>query len=115
MADALQSPDLWPVLVLAVSAAATYFWRALGVAMSGRLRPDGPVMEFIGCIAYALLAGLVARMILLPIGPLQATGLTARLAGVAAALALYFVCRRNQLLGVVAGGVTLAVLAGLGL
>lgn len=115
MSDALQSPDLFPVLVLAVSAAATYFWRALGVAMSGRLRPNGPVMEFIGCVAYALLAGLVARMILLPIGPLQATGLTARLAAVTAAVAIYFICRRNQLMGVVVGGATLAALAGLGL
>lgn len=93
--------SIW--LLLAVGAVVTYFWRAVGVALSGRINPSGAVFEWVGCVAYALLAGLIARMIVMPIGPLQETTLTARLAGAAIALAIFFMTRRNILLGVVAG------------
>jgi branched-subunit amino acid transport protein len=115
VADALTGSALWPLIVVLVGAAATYVWRALGVALSGRIRADGPMMEFIGCVAYALLAGLITRMILLPIGPLQATGLAARLIAVAAGIAAFYLLRRNLLAGVIAGAATLAALAALGL
>ncbi len=104
--------DLWVYVVVLVGAVATHLWRALGVLMAGQIRPDSPVLDLIGCIAYALLAALVARMILLPVGPLQGTGLTARLIATAFAVAVFFLFRRNLLAGVVAGGVALAALAG---
>jgi branched-subunit amino acid transport protein len=103
---------LWPYVVVLVGAVATYLWRALGVAMSGRIKPDSPFLDLVAYIAYALLAALVARMILLPIGPLQGTGLATRLAAAAVAVAVFFAFRRNLLAGVVAGGAALAVLAG---
>jgi branched-subunit amino acid transport protein len=81
------------------------------VALSGQLKPDSPVLDLVGCIAYALLAALVARMILLPIGPLQGTGLWVRLAATAVAVVVFFALRRNLLAGVLAGGGTLAMLA----
>jgi branched-subunit amino acid transport protein len=109
MADA----DLWPFVVVLVGAGATYLWRVLGVALSGRIRADSPALDLVGYIAFGLLAGLVARMILLPIGPLQATGLEVRLGATAIATAVFFAFRRNLLAGVAAGGSALALLAGL--
>jgi branched-subunit amino acid transport protein len=100
------------MVVVLAGAGATLVWRALGVALSGRLKPDSPVLELVGCIAYALLASLVARMILLPIGPLQATGLPARLIAAAVGAAVFYAFGRNLLAGVVAGGGVLALLAG---
>jgi branched-subunit amino acid transport protein len=108
MADA----DLWPYVVVLAGAAATYLWRALGVALSGQIRPDSPILDLIGCIAYALLAALVARMILLPVGPLQEVGLPVRLAATAVAVFVFFALKRNLLAGVIAGGAALAALAG---
>ncbi len=99
MADA----SIW--LILLASALATYVWRALGVLVAGRIDPDGPVFEWVGCVAYALLAGLTARMILLPIGALQATDLGCRLIAVALAV---LVLRRSG------GNIALAVLTGVG-
>lgn len=104
--------ELWGAIVVVAGAIATLIWRALGVALSGRLKPDSPVLELVGCIAYALLASLVARMILLPIGPLQATGLPARLVAAGVAVAVFYALGRNLLAGVVAGGGALALLAG---
>jgi branched-subunit amino acid transport protein len=104
--------DLWPYAVVLAGAAATHLWRALGVAMSGQIRPDSPILDLVGCIAYALLAALVARMILMPVGPLEDVGLAIRLVAAAVATAVFFALKRNLLAGVVAGGATLAALAG---
>lgn len=107
--------DAWPFAVLIVGALVTYFWRALGVALSGRVDPRGSVIEWVGCVAYALLAGLIARMIVLPIGPLQETPLAVRLASAGIALAIFFVSRRNILIGVIAGTASLIGLTAGGL
>ena len=101
----------WAWLALALAALVTYLWRAAGVALSGRIDPAGPIFAWVGAVTYALLAGLVSRMIVLPSGPLRQTLLGDRLIAVAVATAVFFVLRRNLLLGVAAGAVTLAWLA----
>ena len=99
--------DAWPYVVVAVGALVTYVWRGLGVALAGRLSPDGRVIDWVTCVAYALLAGLIARMIILPIGPLAETELWARLVAAGAGVAAYGLFGRSVLLGVVAGCVAL--------
>lgn len=93
----------WALTCLAVAAAVTYFWRGLGVAFSGRIDPASPLFEWVGCVAYALLAGLISRMILLPVGALEATEVTHRIAAAVIALAIFFVTRRNLAFGLAAG------------
>jgi len=99
---------IWGMLV--VGAAVTYAWRALGVALSGRINPDGPVIVWVACVAYALLAGLVARMIVLPYGALASVDLWIRLGASAIGLGVFYATRRNILAGVLAGIGTLAAL-----
>jgi len=97
-------------LVLAC-ALATYVWRGLGAAISGRVRAEGPLFTWLGCVAYAMLAGLVARIVVLPLGTLEATALWQRLAAGAIALAAYFLLtRKNLFVGVIAGGVAIICL-----
>ena len=99
---------IWPLLVLAVSAAATYVWRGLGVAFSGKINPDGRIFAWLACVAYALLAGLIVRMILLPIGPLADSPLAARLTAAGVCLLCFLLCRRI-LPSILAGGGALAL------
>ena len=94
---------LWPFAVMIAGAAATYAWRALGVALSGRIAPQGRLFEWVACIAYALLSGLIARMILLPSGPLAELPLSDRIGAAVLAAAVFFLARRNMPLGVVSG------------
>jgi branched-subunit amino acid transport protein len=111
---ALAEPGVWwPYLLILVGAAATYVWRALGVALSGRIDPRGALFQWIACIAYGLLAALVARMIIAPTGPLALTPMTDRVGAAVIAFAVYFASRRNMLLGVGvgAGGLILATYA----
>ena len=86
-----------------MSGLATYMWRALGVTFSGQLETTSPVFDWVSCIAYALIAGLVARMLILPIGTLQEATFDIRLAGAGAALAVFYLARRSILWGVLAG------------
>ncbi len=104
--------SIWPALVAA--ALVTYFWRALGALVSGRLDPNGPIFEWVGCVAYALLAGLTVRMIVLPIGPLQATDLGCRLIATIAAIVTLRLTRNSIPLGVLAGVTVLIALTAAG-
>ncbi len=105
-------PDwMLPAVLLAAGAAATYASRGLGVLLSGRIDPASPLFAWVGLVTYALLAALVARMILLPMGPLAETSLAARLIAVAVGTSLFYLSRKNLLAGVAGGGVALVLLA----
>jgi branched-subunit amino acid transport protein len=100
--------DIW--LVIAAAAAVTFAWRLLGVAVSGRLRPDSPVIRWVACVAYAMVAGYFVRAIVLPGGPLAATPPFDRLAAAALGFAVFLVARRS-----VFGGTASAVALLIGL
>jgi branched-subunit amino acid transport protein len=100
---ALTEGPWWILILVVVGALATYFWRALGVALSGRINTDSRLFEWVACVAYAMLAGLISRMILLPNGPLAETATADRIAGAVIALAMFFLTRRNVGLSVAAG------------
>lgn len=89
--------------VILAGALVTYFWRGLGAALARRIDPQSPLFQWVGCVAHALIAALIARMILLPIGPLQETLLAHRLAGTALAVLVFFLVGRSVLLASGAG------------
>ena len=99
------------IIVILTGAVATYMWRALGVALSGRIDPDGPVVRWVACVAYAVLAALIARMILLPVGSLAEVSVSRRLLAAAVALGAFYLARRHLPVGVAVGGVTLTLLS----
>lgn len=104
---------LW--LLIGLAALVTYGWRGGGVLLGRKIDIESPMFRWASAVAYALLAGLVARMIIFPEGPLAETELASRLAATAAAAAVFFLTRRNLLLGVLAGMVVLVLLSlGLG-
>lgn len=99
-----------PLLAIAGAALATYLWRALGVALSGRLTLDQPVFKWVSCVTYAMLAGLIARLIILPGGALAETQDVDRIAAAVIALAIFYLTRRNLGLGVAAGAGALVLI-----
>lgn len=90
-------------VALAAGALVTYFWRFLGVYLSGKIDPESPLFEWTACVAYALLTGVIARMIILPTGTLQNTATSDRVAAAILALVIFFLTRKNLLLGVGSG------------
>lgn len=97
-------------LFLGVGTVATYAWRGLGVLLSGRINADSPGMRWVAAVAYAMLAGLITRMIILPAGSLASIALLDRLGAAAVTVAVYFLARRSIVLGVAAGAATLVLL-----
>ncbi len=97
------------VLILACGAG-TYVWRGVGVWIADRVHTDGAWFRWITCVAYAMIAGLVCRLILLPAGELEHATLAQRLIGVAVALVAFRVSRGNMLAGVLIGAATLPLL-----
>ena len=89
--------------ILLVGALATYLPRGMGVFISGRIQPNGPLFNWFCCVAYGLMAGLVARMIVLPIGPLEETSLGLRVLSAALAVAVFYLSRKNVLLSIISG------------
>ena len=82
---------------------ATYFWRAMAVLLSGRLTLDSELFRWIECVAYAMVAGLMVRIVLLPTGVLAASPMVDRVMGCLLALAGYRLFKRNLLAGMSAG------------
>lgn len=109
-------PELW--LLVAACAAGTYLWRGLGVLLSGRIQIDSELFNWVACVAYAMVAGLIARIIVMPTGMLAQSLLTDRLLACVLALVAFYACRRNLFVGVCAGVITLIAInyarAGLG-
>jgi predicted branched-subunit amino acid permease len=86
---------------------ATYLWRGPGVLISAGMRPQGEAFTWISCVAYAIIAGVVSRMLLMPTGAIAEITPVERAIGSAAALAAYFwLTKRNLLVGVIAGAAT---------
>ena len=101
--------ELW--WLIAACGLGTYLWRGLGVALSGRIEVDSELFQWTACVAYAMVAGLIMRIILMPTGLLAATPLEDRLLACAAALAAYYAARRNLFAGVVTGAAALVALS----
>lgn len=93
--------DLW--LLIVACAAGTYVWRGAGVALSGRMSVHSELFKWAACVAYAMIAGLVARMIIVPGGIVQQTLLYERVIACAVALSAFHLTRRNHFLAVGSG------------
>lgn len=57
--------------VLAIAALGTYFWRALGVLLSGHVRQESEIFRWLSAVTYAMVAALTFRLVLMPVGPLH--------------------------------------------
>lgn len=107
---------VWTVVLLAM--AATYLCRGGGVLFSARIDPEGAVFRWASCVSYAMLAGLVSRMMVLPLGGLGETALADRLLPFGLALAVFFLAGRRVFPAValgVGGFIALAAARGAGM
>lgn len=104
----MSAAGLW--LLLAGAFAVTYVWRGLGAALGGRVNVESAQFRWIAAVAYAMLAALIARMLVLPLNALADTPLPDRLGAAAVALLVFLLARQNTLLAVLAGAASLVFL-----
>lgn len=76
------------LIALTGTVVGTYLWRALGVNFSGRINTNSEIFIWVTCVTYAMVAGLVFRIVLLPVGMLATVPMSIRLFASAAAVAV---------------------------
>lgn len=107
----MNSQTLWFIVIGSILA--TFIWRFLGAAVVKKIPAQGDFFEWVTCVSYAMVAGLVFRMIMMPQSELAALSIGVRVSAVAFAFAAYFLFKRNLLAGVVAGSASLSIMAAL--
>ncbi|MCV0427711.1 MAG: AzlD domain-containing protein [Roseibium sp.] len=108
MTGALADTWWWPyVMILVAGWLATDVWRWIGVFAGGKLREDSEMLIWVRCVATALVAGLIAKLILFPQGVLADTPLWLRLAAAGFGFAAFLVSRQKVIVGVLVAEVLL--------
>lgn len=100
---------MWGLLILV--SLSTYFWRAGGVIISSHIDPTGNLAQWFTCIAYGMLAGLISRIMLMPIGILAETHLIDRLASLSFGFVVFFLLKRHLLPGTLISTAIFLILA----
>ena len=66
------------IVVILVTSFATYLSRFLGVVSSEKIKETSKIFRWFNCIAYSVLAALIARMIVFPAGELAESDILIR-------------------------------------
>ena len=98
------------ILVILVTAFATYLSRFLGVISSEKIKETSKIFKWFNCVAYAILAALIARMIIFPAGVLSESVILFRLIVIAAAILLFLITKKNLVYPTVLSAIILALL-----
>lgn len=97
-------------VMLGVAVIGTFMWRFLGVALSRYVKTDSKVFVYINSIAYAMITGLMFRIVVFPSGALANTQLFDRVFAFSLAMLICIWKPEKSIYGVMVG---LAVFAGL--
>ena len=98
------------IVVILVTSFATYLSRFLGVVSSEKIKETSKIFKWFNCIAYSVLAALIARMVVFPAGELGESGILIRLFVVVASVAMFLFTKRNLVYPTVTSAIILALL-----
>ena len=98
------------IVVILVTSFATYLSRFLGVASSEKIKETSKIFKWFNCIAYSVLAALIARMVVFPAGELAESGIFIRLFVVAVSVTMFLFTKKNLVYPTVLSAILLALL-----
>ena len=98
------------IVVILVTSLATYLSRFLGVISSEKIKETSKIFKWFNCIAYSVLAALIARMVVFPAGELAESGILIRLFVVVASVVMFLFTKRNLVYPTVTSAIMLAIL-----
>ena len=98
------------ILVILVTSLATYLSRFLGVVSSEKIKETSKIFKWFNCIAYSVLAALIARMVIFPAGELAESGILIRLFVVAVSVTVFLFYKKNLVYPTVLSAILLALL-----
>jgi len=98
------------IVVILVTSFATYLSRFLGVVSSEKIKETSKIFKWFNCIAYSVLAALIARMVVFPAGVLAESDVLIRFFVVVASVVMFLFTKRNLVYPTVASAIMLAIL-----
>ena len=98
------------ILVILVTSFATYLSRFLGVVSSEKINVTSKIFRWFNCIAYSILAALIARIVIFPAGVLEEAELWVRLIVVILSIILFFFSKKNLVYPTVLSAILLSLL-----
>ena len=98
------------ILVILVTSLATYLSRFLGVISSEKMDIKSKIFRWFNCIAYGILAALIARMVIFPAGVLSESSIFIRLLVLGGAILLFILTKKNLVYPTVLSAILLTIL-----
>ena len=98
------------IVVILVTSFATYLSRFLGVVSSEKIKETSKIFKWFNCIAYSILAALIARMVVFPAGELAESGIFIRLFVVAVSVAMFLFTKKNLVYPTILSAILLSLL-----
>ena len=98
------------ILVILVTSFATYLSRFLGVVSSERIKETSKIFKWFNCIAYSVLAALIARMVVFPAGELAESSIFIRLFVVILCVLMFLFTKKNLVYPTVLSAILLSLL-----
>ena len=98
------------IVVILVTSFATYLSRFLGVVSSEKIKETSKIFKWFNCIAYSVLAALIARMVIFPAGELAESSIFIRLFVVIISVVMFFLTKKNLVYPTVLSAILLALL-----
>ena len=98
------------ILVILVTSFATYLSRFLGVISSEKMDIKSKIFRWFNCIAYSILAALIARIVIFPAGALDEAELWIRLIVIIISIAVFFISKKNLVYPTILSAILLSLL-----
>ena len=98
------------ILVILITSLATYMSRFLGVLSSEKIDIKSKLFRWFNCIAYAILAALIARMVIFPAGILSESNMLIRFFVIACSISIFLVTKKNLVYPTIISAIMLAIL-----
>ena len=98
------------ILVILVTSLATYLSRFLGVISSEKMDVKSKIFRWFNCIAYAILAALIARMIIFPAGVLSESTIFIRFLVMGGSILLFILTKKNLVYQTLLSAILLTIL-----
>ena len=98
------------ILVILVTSFATYLSRFLGVVSSEKIKETSKIFKWFNCIAYSVLAALIARMIVFPAGELAESDIFIRFFVVIVSVVIFLFSKKNLVYPTILSAILLALL-----
>jgi len=98
------------VLVILVTSFATYLSRFLGVVSSEKIKETSKIFKWFNCIAYSILAALIARMVVFPAGELAESSIFIRFFVVTLCVLMFLFTKKNLVYPTVLSAIILSLL-----